>query len=127
LFTDPRQGNRYAYGADDPVNEVDPAGLLTSTFGACIGRGIAGCLSVSVDDNFNIGITPSIGIGLGGDVSTTLSPGGLSSGGFAGVGGCGGTWCGNVTVSNGGTTTTPAVGRGLGTGVFLTAGYTWVI
>jgi RHS repeat-associated protein len=119
----PDRGNRYAYGADNPVNNIDPNGQLSFSLGGCYGFVIGACGSVSYDPWSNvIGVSLGFGITVGKDAWFMVSQGGVSPG-FNGlsatVGGCvpleeGTAVCGQYDTSSG-----FGGGLGVGGGIFI--------
>lgn len=87
-LTSPSKGNRYAYAADNPINNVDPLGLISGEVGVkvcyyiCVGGGIAG-------DN-NTGDHPflSVGVGIPGVGGGIMGSGDDVSEGWSGEIGC---------------------------------------
>lgn len=119
----PAQDNPYAYAGDDPTNNTDVSGELSFSLSGCIGFIVSACGSVSADTSGHFGVGGSVGVGFGGDVSATASPGDVSSGLSAGEAGCFAGYCGGISGSGGGVS--PSVGVGGGAGGFLTIGGTY--
>jgi RHS repeat-associated protein len=82
---DLREGNRYVYTGDDPVNRVDPSGRFSLDINGSIGSGIGIEFGVEIDEDYNV--SPYVGggggIGGGGSVSASFgeSDDGISGGG----------------------------------------------
>jgi RHS repeat-associated protein/excisionase family DNA binding protein len=85
----PRQANRYPYGANNPVNNVDPTGLITVSldFNVAVGPIEVGA---TIDDGFNV--RPYIGggggLGFGPSISASFTESRPSAGGSIVGGGC---------------------------------------
>jgi RHS repeat-associated protein len=119
---DLQEGNRYQYAADDPVNQVDPAGTWSYTVHAFGFDELGGLGSLGVDnDGGGLHVHGSLGVGGGLGIWVWGSKGERYSNGSGGGGqGCAVVFCGGAGGKFRGhgieTGTTRGYGLGLGGG-----------
>ena len=79
---DPANANRYAFAANDPINNSDPLGLATGNISGKLCIFLCASIGLSQDDTGAYAITGSFGVGpeLAGSATATYSPDNLSTG-----------------------------------------------
>lgn len=85
-----KNGNRYLYAADNPVNGTDPSGMFSIGIDVEVELGpVRLSAGASIDDSGNVGVSGGLGggEGVGGGVKGTVTPSGKVQNGNAIEGG----------------------------------------